>query len=174
MRRREFIAGLGAGAVWPLAAWAQQPRRMRRVGVLMNLAADDPEGQACLAAFLQGLQEAGWAVGRNLRVDIRWRAADAEQRSKYAAELAALVPDVILAEANDNVSALRLAQLDSSGKEQLRVSRLFVAQTLQLLPRHSGLNKQPPRPAASASEMGHNLLRATASRSPFRLLTKLM
>jgi putative tryptophan/tyrosine transport system substrate-binding protein len=110
MRRREFIAGLGSAAAWPLVARAQQPQRMRRVGVFMNLAADDPEGQARLAAFLQGLQEAGWAVGRNLRVDIRWRAADGEQARKYAAELVALAPDAILAAGGtDNLIALRQA-----------------------------------------------------------------
>jgi putative ABC transport system substrate-binding protein len=76
----------------------------------MNLAADDPEGQARLAAFLQGMQEAGWAVGRNLRVDIRWRATDAEQARKYAAELVALAPDAILAAGGtDNLLALRQA-----------------------------------------------------------------
>jgi putative tryptophan/tyrosine transport system substrate-binding protein len=108
IRRREFIAGLGAAA-WPLLARAQQGDRLRRIGVLMNLAADDPEGQARLAAFLQRLQEAGWAEGRNLKVDIRWRAVDAEQRSRYAAELVALAPEVIFADANDNVAALRQA-----------------------------------------------------------------
>jgi putative ABC transport system substrate-binding protein len=83
---------------------------MRRVGVFMNLVADDPEGQARLAAFLQGLQEAGWAVGRNLRVDIRWRSADADQTRKYAAELVALAPDAILsAGGTDNLMALRQA-----------------------------------------------------------------
>jgi putative ABC transport system substrate-binding protein len=110
VRRRDFIAGLGSAAAWPLAARAQQSQRMRRVGVFMHLAADDPEGQARLAAFLQGLQEAGWAVGRNLRVDIRWRAADAEQTRKYAAELVALAPDAILsAGGTDNLMALRQA-----------------------------------------------------------------
>jgi putative ABC transport system substrate-binding protein len=110
MRRRTFIAGLGSAAACSVGARAQQ--RIRRVGVFMNLAADDPEGQARLAAFLQGLQEAGWAVGRNLRVDIRWLAADAEQMRKYATELVALAPDVILAAANDNVAALRQANRD--------------------------------------------------------------
>ena len=70
MKRREFITLLGgAAAAWPLAARAQQPERMRRIGVLMHLAADDPEGQARLAAFLQGLQQSGWTVGRNVRID---------------------------------------------------------------------------------------------------------
>ncbi len=98
MRRREFITLLGgAAAAWPLAARAQQPERMRRIGVLMNLAADDPEAQARIAAFLQGLQELGWTDGRNVRIDTRWAAGDADRIRRYAAELVALAPDVILA-----------------------------------------------------------------------------
>ena len=78
MRRREFISLLGgAAAAWPLAARAQQPERMRRIGVLMHLAADDPEGQTRHAAFLQGLQQAGWSAGRNVRIDTRWAASEA-------------------------------------------------------------------------------------------------
>jgi DNA-binding LacI/PurR family transcriptional regulator len=77
MKRRQFITLAGsAAATWPLAARAQQRERMRRIGVLMNLAADDAEGQARLAGFLQGLQEAGWAVGRNAQIDIRWGGGD--------------------------------------------------------------------------------------------------
>ena len=76
MKRREFITLLGGAAAWPLAAHARQREPMRRVGVLMNLAADDPEAQARVAAFLQGLQEAGWVVGRNARIDIRWGIGD--------------------------------------------------------------------------------------------------
>ena len=72
MRRREFITVFGGAAAWPLAARAQQREQMRRIGVLMNLTADDAEGQGRLAAFMQGLQEAGWSVGRNVRVDLRW------------------------------------------------------------------------------------------------------
>jgi len=98
MKRRAFITLLGgAAAAWPLAARAQQPNRMRRIGVFMNLASDDAEGQARNAAFLQGLQEAGWAVGRNVRIEYRWGAGDAELFRRYAAELVALAPDVILA-----------------------------------------------------------------------------
>ena len=98
MRRREFISLLGgAAAAWPFAARAQQGERMRRIGVLMPLAEDDPEGQSRLRAFVQGLQQLGWTDGRNLRIDIRWGAGDAERIRRYAAELAALAPDVILA-----------------------------------------------------------------------------
>jgi putative ABC transport system substrate-binding protein len=97
MRRREFITLLGGAAAWPLAVSAQQREKMSRIGVLMNLAADDSEGQARVAAFLQGLQEAGWAVGRNVRIDLRWGAGDADRFRKQAAELVALAPDVVLA-----------------------------------------------------------------------------
>jgi ABC-type uncharacterized transport system substrate-binding protein len=97
VRRRAFITLLGGAAAWPLAARAQQRERMRRVGVLMNLTPDDAEGQARLAAFLQGLQEAGWAVGRNVRIDLRWGGGDAESFRKQAAELVALSPDVVFA-----------------------------------------------------------------------------
>jgi len=98
MRRRDFLTLLGGAiAAWPLAARAQQPERMRRIGVLMNLAAGDPEGQARLAALLQGLQALGWADGPNVRIDTRWAAGDADKFRKYAAELAALAPDLIVA-----------------------------------------------------------------------------
>ena len=86
----------GAAVAWPLAARAQQPERMRRIGVLTNLVADDPEAQARVGAFLQGLQELGWAVGRNMRIEYRWGAGDADRTRGYAAELVALAPDVIL------------------------------------------------------------------------------
>jgi putative tryptophan/tyrosine transport system substrate-binding protein len=106
--RRDFITLLGgAAAAWPLAAQAQQRERMRRIGVLMNLAADDAEGQARLAGFLQGLQEAGWAVGRNAQIDIRWGGGDAGQMRKQVTEMAALAPDVILASSPEVVVPLR-------------------------------------------------------------------
>jgi putative tryptophan/tyrosine transport system substrate-binding protein len=92
--------------VWPLAARAQQPERMRRIGVLTGLAANDPEGQARIAAFLQGLEESGWSVGRNVRIDIRWSAGNADDTRKYAAELVALAPDIILASTTPAVAAL--------------------------------------------------------------------
>src|SRR5262245_10054025 len=97
MKRRDFISLLGGAAAWPLAARAQQGERVRRIGVLHALAADDPEGQARLTAFVQGLQELGWTDGRNVRIDYRWAGGDAERSRRYAAELVALAPDVILA-----------------------------------------------------------------------------
>ncbi len=96
MRRREFITLLGgAAAGWPVAARAQQPERVRRIGVLMYLPADDAEGQARLAAFTQTLKQLGWSDGHNLRVDARWAAADDIRR--HAADLAAMAPDVLVA-----------------------------------------------------------------------------
>jgi putative ABC transport system substrate-binding protein len=106
--RREFITLLGgAAAAWPLAASAQQDERMRRIGVLMHTTADEPESQARIAAFLQGLQEAGWAVGRNVRIDYRWSAADRARLRRYAQELIALGPDVVLAGVGGTASALQ-------------------------------------------------------------------
>jgi putative ABC transport system substrate-binding protein len=108
MHRRDFIRLVGcAAATWPLAVRAQQPERMRRVGVLMHTTADEPESQARLAAFLQGLQEAGWAVGRNVRIDYRWSAADRTRLRNFAQELVALGPDVILAGVGGTASALQ-------------------------------------------------------------------
>jgi putative ABC transport system substrate-binding protein len=111
MRRRAFITLLGGAAaapamLWPLAARAQQPERMRRIGVLTNLAADDPEAQARKSAFLQGLRELGWTEGRNMRIDTRWTLGDGDRTRKYAAELAALAPDVILATGSNTVGPL--------------------------------------------------------------------
>jgi putative ABC transport system substrate-binding protein len=106
MRRRDFISLVGGSAVtWPLPARAQQPERMRHIGMLMNRVADAPEGQARLKAFVQGLQQLGWVEGRNVRLDVRWTAGVALQR--YAAELVALMPDVILADGAVMVSALQ-------------------------------------------------------------------
>jgi ABC-type uncharacterized transport system substrate-binding protein len=106
VKRREFITLFGgAAAAWPLAAHAQQ-ERLRRIGILMNRAADDWAGQAQLAAFLQGLQRAGWSVGQNLRIDSRWFPGDDALYRKYAAELVALAPDVILASTTTGVRAL--------------------------------------------------------------------
>jgi len=97
MRRREFITLVGgAAAAWPIAARAQQPERMRRIGVLMAYAESDREGQAWVAAFWEGLQKLGWTEGRNIRIDTRWAAADVEAMQRFAKELVALQPDLIL------------------------------------------------------------------------------
>ncbi len=106
MRRRAFITLIGGAATWPLAVRAQQGERLRRVGVLMALAANDAEGQDRIGALLQGLQEHGWAVGRNVRIDIRWAAGNADDIRKYAAELVALAPDAILAQSSAAVASL--------------------------------------------------------------------
>src|SRR5262245_20576237 len=97
MRRREFITLIGGSVAWPLTARAQQGERMRRIGVLMPSAADDPEYQARLTAFLHRLSQLGWLDRRNVRIETRWAAADADRIRKYAEELAGLAPDVILA-----------------------------------------------------------------------------
>jgi putative ABC transport system substrate-binding protein len=108
MRRRDFLKVIGGGAVaWPIAARAQQPERMERIGILMNRAASDAEGQARLAAFMQALQLLGWSEGRNIRIDIRWGEDKSDLERKYAAELVALAPDVILASGTIGVTALQ-------------------------------------------------------------------
>jgi putative tryptophan/tyrosine transport system substrate-binding protein len=106
--RRELITLIGgAAATWPLAVHAQQGERVRRIGVLMNLTADDPEGPPRTAAFVQALQQLGWTVGRNVQIDYRWGAGDADRYRKYAVELIALVPDVIVASNTSTVRALK-------------------------------------------------------------------
>jgi len=106
VKRREFITVLGGAAAWPLPLSAQQPERMRRIAVLNSLPADDLEGQARHAAFLQGLQEFGWAVGRNVQIDTRWGGGDADRIRKIAAELAVRTPDVIFATGGITVGPL--------------------------------------------------------------------
>ena len=106
MRRREFITLLGGAAAWPLAARAQQPEPMRRIGVLFPGGADDQGGQARLTAFLQGLQSLGWTDGRNVRIEYRWGGNDAERLRKLAEELAELAPDVILATGTEALGRL--------------------------------------------------------------------
>jgi putative tryptophan/tyrosine transport system substrate-binding protein len=105
MRRREFIAGLGA-AVWPLAARAQPSEPMRRVGVLMAFD-EEPETKASLTVFLRGLRELGWAEGRNLRIDIRWAAGSLERMQRSAKELVDLLPDAILSETTPVTAAIQ-------------------------------------------------------------------
>jgi putative tryptophan/tyrosine transport system substrate-binding protein len=108
MKRREFITLLGgAAAAWPFSARAQQVERVRRIGVAMSTAEDDAESKARIAAFLQGLQQLGWADGHNVRIDTRWwGASDADANRRYAAELVALAPDVILASGGSVMVAL--------------------------------------------------------------------
>ena len=107
MKRREFIAGLGGAAIWPLAVSAQQSDRVRRIGLLLPFSANDPELQAELAVFKKGLQGAGWTEGRNIRLEPRFTDGSAEQIRIAAAELVAAAPDAIFAFGNPTVSALR-------------------------------------------------------------------
>jgi ABC-type uncharacterized transport system substrate-binding protein len=106
MKRREFIMLIGGAAAWPLAARGQQPGRMRRVGVLTPFPADDAEGHARLTAFAQALQQLGWTVGQNVHIDYRWGPGNAETMRKYATELVALTPDVVLASTSAAVPPL--------------------------------------------------------------------
>ena len=106
MKRRAFITLLGSAAAWPLAARAQQGEQVRRIGILLPVAADDAEFQTRVGAFLQGLQQLGWAIGRNVRIDTRWAGANAAEIRRHAAELIALAPDVILAHGTSTVGPL--------------------------------------------------------------------
>src|SRR5215211_6211084 len=107
MRRRDFILALGGtAAAWPLAAHAQERERVRRIGILMPGTADDTEFQARVGAFLQELALTGWAIGGNVRIDVRWATANVAEIRKHAAELAALAPDVVLAHGASTVGAL--------------------------------------------------------------------
>jgi putative ABC transport system substrate-binding protein len=106
MRRREFVAGLGSAAAWPLCAQAQQPGRIRRIAVLMNLAEDDPEAQNNVVIFTQTLQQFGWTDGRNIRIDLRWAGGDASGIARYAVDLVALAPDVIVSTGTASMAPL--------------------------------------------------------------------
>src|SRR4029453_1595421 len=107
MRRREFITLLcGAAAAWPLAVLAQQPDRMRRIGVLMGFPESDSQAQSYIAAFQDRLQKLGWTDGRNIQIDTRWVAFDAESRQRFAKELIALQPDLILSHTTPTTAAL--------------------------------------------------------------------
>ena len=107
--RRKLLAALAGAAAWPIAASAQQAERMRRIGVLMNRAADDPRGQHELAAFQKALQQLGWSNGGNLRIDTRWGQNDVDRNRRYAAELIALAPHAVLASGTQSVAALQHA-----------------------------------------------------------------
>jgi ABC-type uncharacterized transport system substrate-binding protein len=109
MRRREFITVLGGAAAWPVAARAQQAERIRRIGVLVPIAASTPDAQANIAAFLQALQQSGWTDGRNVQIDYRWGAGDADLIRRHAAELAASAPDVIFATGSPTIGPLQQA-----------------------------------------------------------------
>jgi len=112
VKRREFIALFGGTAAWPILAHAQQPERVRRIAVLMNTAAGDKEGQAGLAAFRQVLRQSGWEIGHDLQIDVRWGENNEDLDRKYAAELIALKPEVILASGTPSVAALQRATRD--------------------------------------------------------------
>src|ERR1700746_2049672 len=106
LSRRDFVRCVGgATAAWPLAARAQQAQRMRRIGVLMSMVESDPRGLELITAFAQGLAELGWTVGRNARIEYRWGAGDLDRFRRYAAELVALSPDVVLASAGSTGGA---------------------------------------------------------------------
>ena len=106
MRRREFITLLGGAATWPLAVRAQQRERMRRIGVLMPQPSDDSEAQSRVGAFLQALQQLGWSIGDNLRIEYRWGANEPDRARQYAQEMIALAPDVILAASSASTAPL--------------------------------------------------------------------
>jgi ABC-type uncharacterized transport system substrate-binding protein len=105
VRRREFITLLGGAAAWPLAARAQQREKVRLIGILLPATADNRDFQARLGAFLQGLQQSGWSIGRNVQIETRWATAKAEEIRRHAAELAALAPDAIVAHGSSTVGA---------------------------------------------------------------------
>jgi putative ABC transport system substrate-binding protein len=113
MKRRDVMILLGgaaaSSALWPPAVRAQQPARMRRIGMLNSITADDPDAPPRIAAFAQGLQELGWTIGRNVRIDYRWGASDAEQTRKHTAELVALTPDVLVGTTAAIVAAFQQA-----------------------------------------------------------------
>ena len=125
MRRRDFITLVGgAAAGWPLAARAQQPDRVRRLGVMTDTAENNPEGQARVAALRQRLRELGWLEGRNLKVDYRWSESNIEHARAYAAEIVALDPDVIFALANSQLAPL--------SRETRTIPIVFVGSRIQL------------------------------------------
>src|SRR5215471_18741298 len=106
LRRREFILGLGGAAAWPLPVLAQQREQLRHIGILLSSMADNPAFQTWVGAFLQGLAQSGWIIGRNVQVDTRWAGAKADDIRRHAQQLAALAPDVILAHGSSSVGPL--------------------------------------------------------------------
>ena len=142
MRRREFITLLGGGAAaaWPLAARAQQPGEMRRIGVMMGFVESDREAQEWVAGFREGLQKLGWAEGRNIRIDIRRGALDAESRQRFAKELVASQPDLILSHTTATTAALL---------QQTRTIPIVFVQVVD--PVGSGLVASFPRPGGNVT-----------------------
>src|SRR5215475_12791430 len=109
MRRRDFITLIGSMAAWPVVVRAQQPGTAKRVGMLMNSAANDAAAQSYVAAFVEALRQLGWAEGHNIRIDMRWNAGDAALSRIYAAQLIGLMPNVILASSTTNLTAIQQA-----------------------------------------------------------------
>src|SRR5262252_8580692 len=112
MRRREFIAGIGGAVAWPVVSRAQQPERVRRIGILSNKGSDDPEGIDQVAAFIAVLDARGWRLGRNLQIDYRWGAGNGELYRSYAVELVKQAPDLLLASGGTVTGALQHATRD--------------------------------------------------------------
>jgi putative tryptophan/tyrosine transport system substrate-binding protein len=137
---RDFITLLGGAAAWPIAARAQQPERVRRIGVLINMASDDPESQARLSALVTGLRELGWTVGRNVRIDYRWGEGDAERYCRQAAEMFALEPDVIVSWG---------AEIAGGSQKASRAVPIVFAQSID--PVGSGMVASLARPGGNAT-----------------------
>jgi putative tryptophan/tyrosine transport system substrate-binding protein len=160
MRRREFIAGLGGAAVWPLAARALQPDRMRRIAVLMDRDENDPEGKADLTAFTQGLGELGWTDGRNLRIDVRWTAGSVDRMRALAKELIGLRPEMILAASTPVTVALQ---------RETRTIPIVFAPVAD--PVGSGFVASLPRPGGNIT--GFSFIEASMASKWLELLTEI-
>jgi putative ABC transport system substrate-binding protein len=139
MKRREFITLLGGATAWPLVARAQQPVGMRRIGVLMAYAESDPEGQAFVTVFQEGLQKLGWTEGRNIQIDYRWASGDVESMQRLAKELVALQPDVILSHSTTTTANML---------QQTRAIPIIFANVTD--PIGSGFVTSLPRPGGNA------------------------
>jgi putative tryptophan/tyrosine transport system substrate-binding protein len=161
VKRREFITALGSAAAWPVVARAQQGERMRRIGVLMGFAENDPEARLWIAKFTQGLTELGWIVGRNLQMDIRWDAdSSIDQRQIFAKELVSLQPDVILSSTTPATAALH--------RETRTIPVVFV---IVSDPIGSGLVESLPRPGGNLT--GFMFQEPTIAAKMLELLTEI-
>jgi putative tryptophan/tyrosine transport system substrate-binding protein len=161
MKRREFIMLVGGAAAWPVAARAQQPDRMRRVGVLMGYSEDDPEAKIALSMFTQGLTELGWTDGRNLRMDVRWGAGNVDRERVFAKELVDLQPDVILANTTPATAALQ--------RETRTIPIVFV---IVVDPVGSGFVASLPRPGGNLT--GFMNVEASIASKWVELLTEIL